>query len=135
MFDDKIAEIKTRWQDVPYRKHGRDIRGVDCIGILFGVYGDLGIDLPGKNILKNSGPNWIHILLTYARTYFKTIGYDEIEPFDFLLFIKQVDELHSGIALGNDEFIHCYGENGVQIDSIKRWRPQFHKAMRMRGGG
>jgi len=134
MFDDKVDEIKTIWQDVPYRKNGRDIRGVDCIGILFGVYGYLGIDLPGKNILKNSGPNWAHVLLTYASRYFKVIQCEDMEPFDMIFFIKGGEELHTGIYLANDEFIHCYGENGVKVDSFQRWRPQFHKAMRLREG-
>lgn len=133
MFDDKVDEIKNRWQNIPYRRNGRNIRGVDCIGILFGIYGDLGIDLPGKDILKDSGPNWAHVLLTYASRYFKVIRCEDMEPFDMIFFLKHGDELHTGIYLGNDEFIHCFGENGVKVNLFEQWRPQFYKAMRLRG--
>ncbi len=118
--------LLNTWEGVAYRLHGRDRRGVDCVGIAYGIYAEKGIRLPGSRLPKTQ----VQDLLNLLRGEF-TVVRDNMREYDFLLFrLSGGDVLHCGIHAGDDRFLHVMGPGGVKAESASRWRPQLIKAFR-----
>jgi len=132
MFDSQT--IKDKWLGVRQRINGRDTSGVDCVGLIYGIYDDLGIKLPGRHIQKTGDLPWVERMLGLARPLFEAA---KTPPalYDLLLFRLrgEQDVLHCGVSLGDDEFLHVFGNNGVQLENLSSWRPQLIRTLRLRG--
>ena len=126
---DETEQIKQKWKGVRYRYNGRSTIGVDCIGILYGVYACLDILLPGKQLSKAN----IGVFLQLLKRCCTTVK-DQIQSYDIVLFRLEGrgQVLHCGVYLDNDEFIHVLGSQEVQVDKFSQWKPQFIRGYRLR---
>ena len=121
-------EIIVKWGKVPYRLHGKDIHGVDCVGIVYGPLRDVGIFLPGSRIPKTD----VAALFNIIKGEFHIVR-DGIRPYDLLLYrLSGGTILHCGVAVGDDTFLHVLGHDGVKQESVTHWGPQLIKAYRYR---
>ncbi|MCE1195171.1 C40 family peptidase [bacterium] len=112
-----IAEALA-WLGTPYRLGGFSKAGVDCSGFLY-------------NVLKSTVPE----LGPFPRRSDEYAGFgaksEEIQPGDILLFAREGDIYHVGIALSEGTFIHSAsegGRTGVIISSLYEgnWRRRLY---------
>lgn len=99
---------------IPYREHGRDSRGYDCYGLAIEVERRL-----GKTLLD----------AVYDNTHderFKDMNCPtlNIKPTDkielgTLIEMTLKGELHIGVCLDRDRFIHATVNQGVRISSLR----------------
>lgn len=117
-----IAEALA-WLGTPYRLGGFSKAGVDCSGFLY-------------NVLKATVPE----LGPFPRRSDEYAGFgaksEEIAPGDVLLFAREGDIYHVGIALSESTFIHSAsegGRTGVIISSLYEgnWRRRLYGVRRL----
>ncbi len=121
--------IKDKWVGVHNRLNGRSGTGVDCIGLIYTIYADRGINLPGRSIQKSD----MSALLSLLHQCF-SVAKDKIKAFDVILFRLPGERytVHCGVSLGGDEFIHVLGSSGVKVDSMAGWQSRLIKTYRLR---
>lgn len=143
-FEGKIIAACRSWLGVPFLHNGRaKSQGVDCLGLVLCSYKDAGIKIPYWQ--KYYRPDWWkhapeqHYMAEIFRLGTK-INFDKVLPGDVLTFKGQllraakIDRItHSGIFLGNEEFIHAITGRPVHIASLRDtvWRKTFAQAMRL----
>ena len=90
---------------MPYRWGGSSPSGFDCSGLVYFVYGRLGVSLPRVTYSQwNAGR---HVLRS------------ELAPGDLVFFYGQS---HVGIYIGGGRFIHApHTGTSVRIDSLSGW--------------
>jgi len=115
---DEIIKTAQKYLGVPHCMGGTTMKCMDCSGLLVTVFAIHGIYLP-------------HNSEEQAR-YGKIItGKDELIKGDLVFFIRsyKTSDLitHSGIYVGNNEFIHTSSKNGVTITSLDDpwWNQKF----------
>lgn len=115
---DDIIKTAQKYLGVPHCMGGTTMKCMDCSGLLLRVFADYGIQLP-------------HNSEEQAR-YGKIIaGKDELINGDLVFFIGtyKTNNLitHSGIYVGNNEFIHTSSSNGVTVTSLDNlwWKEKF----------
>lgn len=117
-----IAEALA-WLGTPYRLGGFSKAGVDCSGFLY-------------NVLRTTVPE----LGPFPRRSDEYAGFgaksEGIAPGDVLLFAREGDIYHVGIALSESTFIHSAsegGRTGVIISSLYEgnWRRRLYGVRRL----
>jgi murein DD-endopeptidase / murein LD-carboxypeptidase len=115
---DDIIKSARKFLGVPHCMGGTTVKCMDCSGLLLAVFAAHGIKLP-------------HNSEEQAR-YGKIIAAsDDLKKGDLVFFIKSYKTnsfiTHSGIYLGDNQFIHTSSKNGVTITSLKDpwWREKF----------
>lgn len=115
---DEIIKTAQKYLGVPHCMGGTTMKCMDCSGLLLTVFAKYGIQLP-------------HNSEEQAR-YGKIIDrMDELVKGDLVFFIEtyKTNSLitHSGIYVGNNQFIHTSTSNGVTITSLQNswWKEKF----------
>ena len=101
----RAALLARDYLGVPYRWGGSSPSGFDCSGLVYFVYGRLGVSLPRVTYSQwNAGR---HVLRS------------ELAPGDLVFFYGQS---HVGIYIGGGRFIHApHTGTSVRIDSLSGW--------------
>jgi cell wall-associated NlpC family hydrolase len=114
----EIIKTAQKYLGVPHCMGGTTMKCLDCSGLLVTVFAKYGIHLP-------------HNSEEQAR-YGKIIAaMDELIKGDLVFFIRSYKTrsliTHSGIYLGNNNFIHTSSKNGVIITSLNDpwWKEKF----------
>lgn len=114
----EIIKTAKKYLGVPHCMGGTTMKCMDCSGLLVTVFAKHGIKLP-------------HNSEELAR-YGKIIsGMDELAKGDLVFFIRSYKThhfiTHSGIYIGNNNFIHTSSTNGVTITSLNDpwWKEKF----------
>ena len=100
-------EIVQKYLGVPYLNMGRDLKGLDCYGIIMCIYKDLGFDLIDLNVDYDS--RWSLKGADYfADNYSKQWqAVDKPKFLDVILFKSGKGIYnHAGVYLGKGDFIH-----------------------------
>ena len=115
---DEIIRTARQYLGVPHCMGGKTARCMDCSGLLVAVFEKNGIRLP-------------HSSEGQAR-YGKIIAVmDDLRKGDLVFFIRSYKTnhfiTHSGIYLGNNEFIHTSSSKGVTVTSLDDswWNGKF----------
>ncbi len=103
----EVVAIARSFIGVPYRSGGTSRSGVDCSGLVFAVYGSVGIGLPRTSIAQS------HVG--------KLVAPGSLSPGDLVFFAtgrgRRVS--HVGIYIGGGKFIHASTRAGrVRTDSM-----------------
>ena len=121
---DEIIKTARQYLGVPHCMGGTTMKCIDCSGLLLAVFARHDIHLP-------------HNSEEQAR-YGKIItGKDELKKGDLVFFIRSYKThhfiTHSGIYIGNNEFIHTSSKSGVTITSLNDpwWNEKFIFATRV----
>ncbi len=106
---DEIIKTAQNYIGVPHCMGGTTMKCMDCSGLLLTVFANYGIHLP-------------HNSQEQAR-YGKIIaGMEDLIKGDLVFFINSYKTnnliTHSGIYIGNDNFIHTSSSKGVTISSL-----------------
>ena len=114
----RIIETARQFLGVPHCMGGSTSRCMDCSGLLVAVFKKNGILLP-----HNSEEQARYGRIISVR--------DDLKKGDLVFFIRSYKTshfiTHSGIYLGNNEFIHTSSTNGVTITSLDDswWKGKF----------
>jgi lipoprotein Spr len=115
---DEIIKTAQKYIGVPHCMGGTTVKCMDCSGLLVTVFAKNGIHLP-------------HNSEEQAR-YGKIIArLDDLKKGDLVFFIESYKThrfiTHSGIYVGNNNFIHASSKNGVTITSLYDpwWNEKF----------
>ena len=115
---DEIIKTAKQYLGVPHCMGGTTMKCIDCSGLLVAVFGKHGIQLP-------------HNSEEQARFGKIMTRRDELKKGDLVFFIRSYKThyfiTHSGIYIGNNEFIHTSSTVGVTITSLTDpyWNEKF----------
>jgi cell wall-associated NlpC family hydrolase len=117
---------------IPYEKHGRTIKGLDCYGLVHLIYERLGKELP------NFPEDYTELLTIHnavEKNKDKFIKLDKPEPFCIVTFsIYPPYVTHIGVVLEDCiRFIHIMEKRNVTIDKLDKWQKRirgFYKWMK-----
>ena len=119
--EDVVNSAKS-YIGVPYVFGGTTPKGFDCSGFIRYVLGKVGIDLPRTSSDQyNTG---------------KSVSKADLQPGDLVFFEKTYNKAgvtHSGIYIGNNNFISATSSKGIKIDSLSStyWGPKYYGAKRV----
>ena len=115
-----VLDYAKKFVGVRYRSGGEGPSGFDCSGYVRYVYKNFGLDLVHTAAGQyNSGT---------------AIKREELRPGDLVFFNTGGSGInHSGIYVGNNQFIHASSSRGVRVDSLSDgyWNPKFRGANRI----
>jgi cell wall-associated NlpC family hydrolase len=107
-----IVDSATAMLGQPYRYGGAAPGGFDCSGLVVYATGGAGLRLPRTAVEQ------LHAGTPIARR--------DLQAGDLVFMHLARKELHVGIAIGDDRFVHAPSRGGyVRIDSLKA-RPYAH---------
>ncbi|MGE8204591.1 LysM peptidoglycan-binding domain-containing protein [Heyndrickxia sp. NPDC080065] len=109
----KLVDEATKLLGTPYEWGGSTIKGFDCSGFIYYVFGKAGVNLP-----RTSSEGY------YSRSYY--VKSPQIGDLVFFADTYKSGISHLGIYVGNNQFIHA-GDNGVQLSSLNNsyWKSHF----------
>jgi murein DD-endopeptidase / murein LD-carboxypeptidase len=113
-----IIETSRKYIGVPHCMGGTSKRCIDCSGLLLTVFAQHGIGLP-------------HNSEEQARYGRLISGIDQLVKGDLVFFTRSYNTprfiTHSGIYIGNNQFIHTSSRRGVTITSLSDpwWNEKF----------
>ncbi|HLV09181.1 MAG TPA: NlpC/P60 family protein [Halanaerobiales bacterium] len=147
MKKEKVKKIKKRVEAVvkqlvgiPYVHNGRSYQGVDCWGLIYLFFKELGCSLP-EDDGRHIACNWYKSEPERYIIGLKTLG-DEVDDFDklrildipyFRLYRNIIT--HSGVMLSNSDVLHVLINKRVRIDSINRRFLKYNYAGAIRPSG
>ena len=117
---------------IPYEKHGRTTKGLDCYGLVHLVYGRLGKELP--NFPKDY-TELLNIHNAIEENKSKFIELEKPEPYCIVTFsIYPPYVTHIGVVLDDcKRFIHIMEKRNVTIEKLDKWQKRirgFYKWMK-----
>lgn len=115
--EDMLA-ISKRFTGLPYLWGGTSTYGYDCSGFTQMLYRQTGVVLP-----RDAQPQaeWSGV---------KAVGQDELQPGDLLFFGLSDEKItHTGMYLGNGEFIHATAHDHPAIQVSKLADPHWAKLL------
>ncbi|MES0372155.1 MAG: NlpC/P60 family protein [Mariprofundaceae bacterium] len=111
-----------RWEGAPYRFGGNSKYGVDCSGFIHIAFRDaFGIDVPRSTQLLSNIRN--------------RVPFRKLATGDIIIFRTSRNNLHAGIYVGNNQFIHASKSRGVILSSLNNpyWKKVYKKSVRVIG--
>ncbi len=124
----RMISIARTYTGVPYLTGGTSYGGVDCSGLLWSVFKELGFNIP--RVAREQAE------------FFQVVTLENVQPGDLVFFVttnKGTSSTisHSGIITEADavkgvRFIHASSSRGVREDNLSDayWRSSFAKAIR-----
>lgn len=130
-----LIAAARRYLGVPFRHRGRTPAGLDCAGLVWRAYADLGLVLPDVRIYGRE-PHRNGLVNAVERAFGVQVERDPI-PGDVLLFRFDREPHHLGIAgdyvHGGLSLIHAHGMAGKvvehRLDDL--WRGRIMAVYRM----
>lgn len=132
-----LIEQEARKQiGTPYRHHGRDERGLDCVGLVIKVAKDLGLsdfDVTGypRQAVDES-------MLGLCREHLAEVSKSDMQPGDVVV-MNFHNQRHMGILgtypLGGLSLIHAFQWKPPQVVEIRlddKWRARIMAAFRFK---
>jgi cell wall-associated NlpC family hydrolase len=115
---EKITQLAIDLVGIPYQLGGDDITGFDCSGFVFYVYSAFGLDIP--RTAKKQGK------LKQA------VKFKNAKAGDILVF-KLRKGWHSGIYIGDDEFIHAPNSfSSVKKENLNNyWKSRLRRVIQI----
>ncbi len=136
--DQRLERITERLLGIPYEHNGRSYQGVDCWGLIYLFFKEIGFRLPrddGQYIpgdwYKKEPDRYIDGL----RTLGEEVGhYNNLITLDIPYFRLYKNVItHSGVMLDKEKMLHVLINKEVRIDNINRrfWKRTYAGAVRI----
>lgn len=118
----EIVSIAKNYLEVPYQYGGTTPNGFDCSGFLVYIFKKIGIDLPRTAATQYGAGS--------------AVAQKDLVPGDLVFFKNTYDNpgiIHSGLYIGENQFISATTSKGVKIDSLNSsyWGPKYVGAKRV----
>lgn len=135
MIDQQIIDgLVRKYLGIPYRHGGRDLTGVDCLGLAYLFYRDCGISIP-DNDGSSYEADWFK---TDPDRYYrgiqrcgKAVLPKDIQPLDFVYFKMGPVISHGGVMVDKNHFIHVLERTRVHLSPLNfKWRRRLVGARR-----
>lgn len=134
MKEKELAVIFDKYLGIPYRHGGRDIHGLDCLGLVYLIYKDCGIDIPdndGRDYAKDWFKTEPDRYLKGIRSYGVEVPLDSLQPLDLVYFKMGPVVTHTGVMVDDNSFIHVLEGTTVHISTLNfKWRRRLVGARR-----
>ncbi len=117
---DRLESHFNQWRGTPYRYGGLNRNGVDCSGFIYRTFADqFDLELPRTTELQSSAG--------------RSIPANSLKPGDLVFFRTGYKDRHTGVYMGNGEFIHASSSRGVMRSSLDNpyWDRSFYMARRV----
>ncbi len=114
-----LLQVYQRYQGTPYRYGGTNSTGFDCSGFIQTAFNEAyGISTPRTT--------------EQLSRYGTPIRRDQLRVGDVLIFRTSIKQLHAGIYIGNDRFIHASTSQGVTQSKLGNtyWLQRYIQARR-----
>ncbi|MFW5855734.1 MAG: C40 family peptidase [Bacillota bacterium] len=127
-----IMEVAESLLGIPYELNGRDENGLDCWGLVYMFFKQLGIKLPeddggfvDENWYKKDPDRYKRGLSTLGREVGDCHNLKVLDIPYFTLYREVVT--HSGVMVNDEEFIHVLNGRKVEFASMKKrlWRRKY----------
>jgi cell wall-associated NlpC family hydrolase len=131
----RLEQLAGRLVGVPYEHNGRTIKGLDCLGLVWYVYTQLGISFPAGDGLPVEA-NWHESDPERYLRGLLAIGKEAIEPLQplDLVYFRVINDAvtHSGILITGGRFLHVLEGRSVQLTRLQGfWKEKFAGARRL----
>lgn len=131
----QIESLVKKYAGIPYKHAGRDLTGLDCLGLLHFFYKDCGIKLPDGDGLAYS-QDWTR---TDPERYLRgilTLGtpapIDCLQPLDLVYFRMGRNITHGAVMLDGENFLHVLQNTRVHVSRMEPvWQRRLAGARRM----
>ncbi len=135
---DFIKKIADDLVGIPYKHNGRNKNGLDCWGLVYLFFKELGIELP-KNDGEYVHQKWYKMDPDRYERGLESLGkevghYRHLQLLDIPYFRLYRNVItHSGVMIGDNQFIHVLINKEVSITNLKRriWRAKYAGAKRV----
>ncbi len=123
MKSDEIAQIVRKYLGVPYCHGGRDLTGLDCLGLVHLFYKDCNIQFPDGDGQFYS-ENWVYEdperYLRGIKRYGREAPVSDIQPLDLVYFRLGRFISHSGVMIYPGYFIHVLQKSEVCVSPLNK---------------
>ena len=136
---ERVWGVKDKLLGIPYVHNGRSHDGVDCLGLIYLFFKELGVELPIDDNKGYISDDWYKVEPERYVNGLKSIGeevghYRNIQILDlpyFRLYKNVVT--HTGVMLDSRHFLHVLIDKKVTVDSFDRrfWRAKYAGARRL----
>ena len=135
----RVWEVSNKLMGIPYLHNGRSYEGVDCLGLIYLFFKELGIEFPIDDGQGYIAEDWY---LKEPDRYIKglrSIGTEvghfrnlQILDIPYFRLYKNV-VTHTGVMLDDKNFLHVLIDREVRIDSFEKryWRAKYAGARRI----
>jgi cell wall-associated NlpC family hydrolase len=135
MDSDKINSLVKKYSGIPYKHAGRDLTGLDCLGLIHFFYKDCGIDVPASDGREYS-PDWTK---TDPERYLRGImavgsvaPVDNLRPLDLVYFRMGRNITHGGVMVDSEYFLHVLQNTTVHVSPLNHiWKRRLAGARRL----
>jgi len=136
--DQRVERIAEKLLGIPYEHNGRSYKGVDCWGLIYLFFSEIGFSLPrddGEYIPDDWYKKEPERYIKGLRTLGEEVGhYKNLLPLDIPYFRLYRNVItHSGVMLNSNNMLHVLINKEVRIDNINRrfWRSNYAGAIRI----
>lgn len=137
MVQSKYEQIARQFLGIPYQHGGRDRKGLDCLGLVYLFYQELGIRIPDHDgqpytidWYKKDPERLLRGLRQVGRAVnFKT---EPLQPLDLVYFRMGGAITHAGVMIDHRSFLHVLVGQTVHITPFTpAWRRRLRGARRL----
>lgn len=131
----KLETLIKKYEGIPYLHAGRDLTGLDCLGLAHFFYKDCGIDIPkgdgveySQHWAKKDPERYLRGILQLGQA----APVDHLLPLDFVYFRLGRYISHGGVMVDTQHFIHVLQKTTVHVSPLDSvWRRRLVGARRL----
>ena len=129
----------NKYVGIPFKHNGRQPEnGLDCWGLVFTIYGELGIEIPGGDGSGDPDPHWYkkdpERYLRFLQQIGTVVDPRHVQSLDIVYFalIDGTIISHAGVMLDECQFIHTLQRRNCRVNKLDRfWLKKIRGARRI----
>ena len=129
-----IDRLVEKYLGIPYKHGGRNLDGLDCLGLVYCFYRDAGINVPDGDGEEYPTEWWKTDPERYIRgikEHGKEVSVEQLRPLDLVYFRMGGQITHAGIMVDMECFIHTLEDRAVGVEHLHSgWKRRLAGARR-----